>query len=338
MSFSRTIIKRLAWLVLVVLGVSVITFVVSHLIPGDPARLVAGDRATDEIVANIRHSMGLDRPLWVQYGRYLGGLLHGDLGTSLRTTRPVLEDLRAFFPATLELAVAALVLATLLGIPLGILSAVYRNKWVDQVVRTLAVTGISTPAFWLGLLLIILFYARLHLFPGGGRLPEGLDAPARVTGFYLVDSLLAGNRATFLAALRHLVLPGFTLGFVHLGVVARQIRSAMLEQLGEDYVRTNRANGLPKWTVVLRHALPNALIPSVTVLGLAMGDLLYGAVLTETVFAWPGMGAYVVNSIQALDFPAVMGFAVVVSFAYVILNLIVDLLYMVIDPRIKEAG
>lgn len=338
MSFSRIIVKRLAWLLLVVLGVSVITFVVSHLIPGDPARLVAGERATEEIVANVRHSMGLDRPLWVQYGRYLGGLLHGDLGISLRTTRPVVEDLRAFFPATLELALAALVLATLLGIPLGILSAVYRNKWVDQVVRTLAVTGISTPAFWLGLLLIIFFYAKLHLFPGGGRLPEGLEPPARVTGFYILDSLLAGDRAAFAASLRHIVLPGFTLGFVHLGVVARQIRSAMLEQLGEDYVRTNRANGLPKWTVILRHALPNALIPSVTVLGLAMGDLLYGAVLTETVFAWPGMGAYVVNSIQALDFPAVMGFAVVVSFAYVLLNLIVDLLYMVIDPRIKEAG
>jgi peptide/nickel transport system permease protein len=338
MSYSRIIVKRLAWLLLVVLGVSVITFVVSHLIPGDPARLIAGDRATEEIVATIRHSMGLDQPLWVQYGRYLGGLAHGDLGISLRTTRPVLEDLRAFFPATLELAVAALVLATFAGIPLGILSAVYRNKWVDQVVRTLAVTGISTPAFWLGLLLIILFYAKLGLFPGGGRLPEGLEPPARISGFYLLDSLLTGNRAAFTASLRHIILPGFTLGFVHLGVVARQIRSAMLEQLGEDYVRTNRANGLAKWTVVLRHALPNALIPSVTVLGLAMGDLLYGAVLTETVFAWPGMGAYVVNSIQALDFPAVMGFAVVVSFAYVLLNLVVDLLYMVIDPRIKEAG
>jgi peptide/nickel transport system permease protein len=338
MSFSRTIIKRLLWLVAVVLGVSVITFVVSHLIPGDPARLIAGDRATDEIVANIRHSMGLDRPLWVQYWRYLVGLLHGDLGTSIRTTRPVLEDLKAFFPATLELALVALFLATLLGIPLGILSAVYRNKWVDQVVRTLAVTGISTPAFWLGLLLIILFYAKLGCLPGGGRLPEGLDPPTRITGFYILDSLLTGNHATLTASLKHILLPAFTLGFVHLGVVARQIRSAMLEQLGEDYVRTNRANGLPKWTVVLHHALPNALIPSVTVLGLAMGDLLYGAVLTETVFAWPGMGAYVVNSIQALDFPAVMGFAVVVSFAYVLLNLIVDLLYMVIDPRIKEAG
>ena len=338
MSYLRIILKRLALLVLVVLGVSVITFVVSHLIPGDPARLIAGERATDEIVQHVRHTLGLDRSWPVQYGRYLAGLLHGDLGTSIRTARPVLEDLKAFFPATLELALAALLLATLMGLPLGILSAVYRNKATDQVVRTVAVTGISTPAFWLGLILIIVFYGRLHLLPGGGRLPEGLDPPARITGFYLVDALLGGNRAVFLASLKHLLLPAFALGFVHLGVVARQVRSSMLEQLGEDYVRTARANGLPRWGVILRHALPNALIPSVTVLGLALGDLLYGAVLTETVFAWPGMGAYVVNSIQALDFPAVMGFAVVVSFAYVLLNLVVDLLYLVIDPRIKEAG
>jgi peptide/nickel transport system permease protein len=336
--YLRIIVKRLLFLVLVVLGVSVITFVVSHLIPGDPARLIAGDRASDEMVASMRHMLGLDRSLPIQYWRYLTGLVHGDLGTSIRTGRPVLEDLKIFFPATLELAVVALILATLLGIPLGILSAVYRNKWVDQVVRSVAVIGISTPAFWLGLLLIILFYAKLGWLPGGGRLPEGLDPPTKVTGFYIFDSIVSGNHAVFAASLKHIILPGFTLGFVHLGVVARQIRSAMLEQLNEDYVRTNRANGLPKWTVILRHALPNALIPSVTVLGLAMGDLLYGAVLTETVFAWPGMGAYVVNSIQALDFPAVMGFAVVVSFAYVILNLIVDLLYMVIDPRITEAG
>jgi peptide/nickel transport system permease protein len=338
MPYLRIIVKRLAFLVLVVLGVSLITFVVSHLIPGDPARLIAGERASDAMVQHIRHTLGLDRPWPVQYWRYLQGLLHLDLGTSIRTARPVLEDLETFFPATLELALTALVLATALGVPLGILSAVYRNRAVDQVARTLSVSGISTPAFWLGLLLIIVFYGKLAVLPGGGRLPQGLDPPARVTGFYLVDSLLAGNRATLAASLKHLVLPAFTLGFVHLGVVARQIRSAMLEQLGEDYVRTARANGLPRWRVVLRHALPNALIPSVTVLGLALGDLLYGAVLTETVFAWPGMGSYVVNSIQALDFPAVMGFAVVVSFAYVILNLVVDLLYLVIDPRITEAG
>lgn len=334
MSWFTIVRKRLPGVVMVVIGVSLITFIISHLIPGDPARLIAGDRATDEIVAAIRTKLGLDLPLYQQYWNYLVGLVHGDLGTSIRTNRPVLEDIAAFFPATLELALVALVLATVVGIPLGVLSAVYRNKPIDQLVRTISVTGISTPAFWLGLGLIVLFYGRLGWLPGGGRLEQGMAPPTDITGLFLIDSLLTWNIPVFLNALKHLVLPAFTLGFVHLGVVARQIRSAMLEQLGEDYVRTARAFGLSRWAVVFRQALPNALIPSVTVLGLALGDLLYGAVLTETVFGWPGMGAYVVESIQALDFPAVMGFAVVVSFAYVLVNLLVDLVYRWLDPRI----
>ena len=338
MSWLPIVKKRLFSLVLVVIGVSLITFVISHLIPGDPARLIAGERATPEIVAHIRHQLGLDLPLYEQYWRYVVQLVHGDLGMSIRTHRPVLQDIRAFFPATLELAVVALILATLIGIPLGVLSAVYRNKTIDQIVRTISVTGISTPAFWLGLGLIVVFYGHLGWFPGGGRLDQGMAPPTDITGFYLVDSLLTWNLPVFFNALKHIVLPAFTLGFVHLGIVARQIRSAMLEQLGEDYIRTARAFGLSRLTVVVRHALPNALIPSVTVLGLALGDLLYGAVLTETVFGWPGMGAYVVDSIQALDFPAVMGFAVVVSFVYVVLNLVVDLLYRWIDPRITEVS
>lgn len=334
-----SLIRQRCWgLVLVMFGVCVITFTISHLIPGDPARLLAGDRASEEIVQHIRQQLGLDQPLYVQFGRYVLDLLHGDLGTSIRTGRPVLDDLRAFFPATLELAFCALLLAIALGVPLGVLSAVYRNKWPDHLVRLLSVTGISTPAFWLGLGAIILFYGQLNVLPGGGRLDDWLDPPTHITGFYLLDSLLTGNGEAFWNSLQHLILPALTLAFVHLGVVARQIRSAMLEQLGEDYIRTARANGLSHWRVVLGHALPNALIPSVTVLGLALGDLLYGAVLTETVFAWPGMGAYVVDSIQALDFPAVMGFAVVVSFAYVMVNLIVDLLYLWIDPRMGREG
>ena len=268
----------------------------------------------------------------------MSDLLHGDLGTSIRTSRPVLEDLKAFFPATLELAVAALLLSVLVGVPLGVLSAVYHNRAIDQIARTLAVTGISTPAFWLGLGLIVLFYGQLGWLPGSGRLDEGLEPPRTITGFYLIDSLLAGDIPLFLNALEHLILPAVTLGFVNLGVVARQIRSAMLDQLGEDYIRTARAYGLSRWAVILRHALPNALIPSITVLGLTLGDLLYGAVLTETVFAWPGMGAYVVKSIQSLDFPAVMGFAILVSFIYVLLNMLIDLLYRVVDPRIGEVN
>ncbi|PQN91554.1 ABC transporter permease, partial [Shigella dysenteriae] len=236
--------------------------------------------ASDAIVENIRQQLGLDQPLYVQFYRYVSDLFHGDLGTSIRTGRPVLEELRIFFPATLELAFCALLLALLIGIPLGILSAVWRNRWLDHLVRIMAITGISTPAFWLGLGVIVLFYGHLQILPGGGRLDDWLDPPTHVTGFYLLDALLEGNGEVFF----------------------------------------------------------NALIPSITVLGLALGDLLYGAVLTETVFAWPGMGAWVVTSIQALDFPAVMGFAVVVSFAYVLVNLVVDLLYLWIDPRIGRGG
>ncbi|ENZ8430642.1 peptide ABC transporter permease [Klebsiella aerogenes] len=333
MSFWGLIRQRCWGLILVVAGVCVITFIISHLIPGDPARLLAGDRASDEIVRHIRQQLGLDLPLWQQFARYVNALLHGDLGTSIRTGRPVLEDLKTFFPATLELAFCALLIALLVGIPLGVLSAVYRNRWTDHLVRLMALTGISTPAFWLGLGVIVLFYGKLDWLPGSGRLDDWFDPPTRVSGFYLLDSLLEGNVEVFFNALQHLILPAATLAFVHLGIVARQIRSAMLEQLNEDYIRTALASGLPKFTIVVRYALPNALIPSITVLGLALGDLLYGAVLTETVFAWPGMGAYVVSSIQALDFPAVMGFAIVVSFAYVLVNLVVDLLYLWIDPR-----
>lgn len=338
MAFLTLLRKRLLGLLLVVFGVSLITFTISHLIPGDPARLIAGDRASDALVAGIRHQLGLDLPLYQQYGRYVLDLVQGDLGTSIRTNRPVLEDLQAFFPATLELALVALFLVILVGVPLGVLSAVYHNRAIDQIARTLAVTGISTPAFWLGLGAIVLFYGHLGWLPGGGRLSEGLTPPSTITGFYLIDALLAGNFSLFVDALKHLILPAATLGFVTLGVISRQIRSAMLDQLGEDYIRTARAYGLSKWTVILRHALPNALIPSVTVLGLTLGDLLYGAVLTETVFAWPGMGAYVVKSIQSLDFPAVMGFAILVSFIYVLLNMAIDLLYRVIDPRIGEVN
>lgn len=333
MSFWGLIRQRCWGLILVVAGVCVITFIISHLIPGDPARLLAGDRASDEIVRHIRQQLGLDLPLCQQFARYVDALLHGDLGTSIRTGRPVLEDLKTFFPATLELAFCALLIALLVGIPLGVLSAVYRNRWTDHLVRLMALTGISTPAFWLGLGVIVLFYGKLDWLPGSGRLDDWFDPPTRVSGFYLLDSLLEGNIEVFFNALQHLILPAATLAFVHLGIVARQIRSAMLEQLNEDYIRTALASGLPKFTIVVRYALPNALIPSITVLGLALGDLLYGAVLTETVFAWPGMGAYVVSSIQALDFPAVMGFAIVVSFAYVLVNLVVDLLYLWIDPR-----
>jgi len=305
----NVVVKRLRLLVLVVFGVSLITFTISHLIPGDPARLIAGERATEAVVERIRADLGLDASLPVQYWRYVSGIVRGDLGTSIRTRRPVLEDIRIFFPATMELAACALIFAVAFGIPLGVASAIWKNSPLDHLVRLVAVGGISTPAFWLGLLLILLF-----------------------------DSLLAGNGQALMSGVRYLILPTLTLGLVHLGIIARQIRSSMLECLDQEYIRTARANGLSAFAVVFVHALPNALIPSITIIGLALGDLLYGAVLTETVFAWPGMGSYVVESIQSLDFPAIMGFTLVVSIAYVLVNLVVDLAYMIADPRIREMG
>jgi len=330
------IIRRLRLLIFVVFGVSLITFTISHLIPGDPARLIAGERAPEAVVERIRADLGLDAPLAVQYWRYVKAALQGDLGTSIRTRRPVLEDIRIFFPATMELALCALIFAIAIGIPLGVASAIWQNSIIDHFVRLLAVSGISTPAFWLGLLLILLFYRHLQWLPGGGRIDPALALPPAHSGFLLIDSLIAGDGRAFLSALRYLLLPTLTLGLVHLGIIARQIRSAMLECLDQDYIRTARANGLSSFAVVFIQALPNALIPSITVIGLALGDLLYGAVLTETVFAWPGMGSYVVESIQSLDFPAIMGFTLVVSIAYVLVNLAVDLTYMLVDPRIRE--
>lgn len=224
-----SILRQRCWgLVLVVAGVCVITFIISHLIPGDPARLLAGDRASNAIVENIRQQLGLDQPLYVQFYRYVSDLFHGDLGTSIRTGRPVLEELRIFFPATLELAFCALLLALLIGIPLGILSAVWRNRWLDHLVRLMAITGISTPAFWLGLGVIVLFYGHLQILPGGGRLDDWLDPPTHVTGFYLLDALLEGNGEVFFNALQHLILPALTLAFVHLGIVARLVYRFML--------------------------------------------------------------------------------------------------------------
>jgi peptide/nickel transport system permease protein len=338
MSLFQIICRRLLLAILVVFGVVVVTFIVSHLIPGDPARLMAGEHASPETVRHMRHVLGLDRPLPEQFAVYVDALLHGDLGVSIRTERPVGDDIRHFFPATIELSLAALTFAVAAGLPLGVLAAVYKDSWIDQLARAISVVGISMPAFWLGLLLLELFYNWLGLLPGTGRLQEGLAAPPRITGLFTVDALLAGQWSTLGSALEHLALPAFTLGFVILGIIMRQIRSAMIEVLEEDYIRTARAGGLSEQRIVWGHALRNALIPSVTLLGLAFGDLLYGAVLTETIFAWPGMGNYVIESISFLDFPSIMGFAVVASLAYVLINLAVDLAYLSLDPQIREIG
>jgi peptide/nickel transport system permease protein len=329
------ILKRLVYLVPVLIGVTLLVFFISHAIPGDPARMMAGQKASRQAVENLRRSMGLDRPLPEQYVRFLWGLFHGDLGTSIRNQRPVLDDLADFFPATLELTLASMILCIAVGLPLGIVSAVRRNRPIDHISRVFSVFGVSMPVFWLGLMLLLLFYRNLGWLPGSGRLDVAMSPPAHVTGLYLVDSLLEGSWSKFLNALQHILLPAFCLSYVYLAIITRIVRSSMISVMGQDYITTARANGLSESTVILKHSLKNSLIPTVTITGLSIGELFGGAILTETIFNWPGMGKYVVDSVNFLDFPAIMGFTLVVSFAYVMINLLVDVLYGFLDPQIQ---
>jgi len=330
------LLRRLTFLVFVLFGVTVVTFAISHIVPGDPARLLAGPRASASQLREIRAELGLDQPLTTQYLRYMKQLAQGDLGNSLVTGRPILTELADRLPATLELMICALICSLTVGIPLGVLAATRKKSWIDHLVRAGSAASVSVPAFWLAPLLILLFYSRLGWLPGSGRLD--VDPPAAFTGFLLVDTLLAGYGRAFLDAVLHLALPVLTLALLDVGGVARLVRGQMIDVLGEDYIRTARASGLPPHIVIVRHALRNALIPLVTVLGLSIAQMLYGSVVIETLFAWPGTGNYVVTAIFNLDFPVVMGFALLASIAYVGVNLIVDLLYMTLDPRIREAG
>jgi peptide/nickel transport system permease protein len=329
------IIKRVLAAIPVLIGVSILTFIISHAIPGDPARIIVGPKASKEAVESIRKEHGLDRPLPVQYVRYMKGLVQGDLGQSIRNHRPVTKDLADFFPATLELTLASLVLCLAVGIPLGILAAVRRNRLADHVARVFSVIGVSTPVFWLGLMLLLLFYRNLGWLPGSGRLDITSSPPAAVTGLYVIDAVLARDWALLWEVLSHLILPAFCLSYVYLAVITRIVRSSMIAVLGQDYITTAKANGLSTARVVFKHAFKNSLIPTVTIAGLSLGELLGGAILTETIFAWPGMGKYVVDSINSLDFPAIMGFTLLASTAYVVINLAVDVLYAFLNPRIR---
>ncbi len=335
MSLPAFILRRLFAVIPVLFGVTLCVFIISHAIPGDPATLIAGQKASEETIENIRRIYGLDRPLHEQYIRYMGDLLHGDLGLSIRNQRPVTEDLGDYFPATLELALAAMLLCLLVGVPLGILAAVKRNRLADHLTRVFSVIGVSTPVFWLGLMLLLLFYRNLGVLPGSGRLGILLSPPASITGMYTLDALLTGNWAVLGDALAHLVLPAFCLSYVYLAIITRIVRSSMIHSLEQDYVVTARANGLSEFRVIGRHALKNSLIPTITIAGLSIGELLGGAILTETIFGWPGMGKYVVDSVNSLDFPAIMGFTLVVSLAYVFINLCVDVLYALVNPQIR---
>ncbi len=335
MRVLQYILRRLVSMVPVLFGVTVLVFVISHAIPGDPASMIAGPKASREAIENIRKSHGLDRSLPVQYLRFVTGLVQGDLGISIRNNRPVTQDLAAFIPATLELTLASLALCLCVGIPLGVLAAVRRNKLADHVIRVFSVFGVSTPVFWLGLMLLLVFYRNLGWLPGSGRLDVAMPPPLHITGMYVPDSLLTANWSALGQSLAHLILPAFCLSYVYLAIITRIVRSSMIQTLGQDYVTTARANGISEAAIVLRHAFRNSLIPTVTITGLSFGELLGGAVLTETIFAWPGMGKYVVDSVNYLDFPAIMGFTLVVSLAYVGINLVVDVLYALLNPAIR---
>lgn len=328
--------KRLLMLVGVVMGVTLITFSISRLIPGDAAQLMAGSHATPQVVASIRQQLGLDRPLMEQYAVYMKGLAQGDLGISFVTRRPVLEELGSVFPATVELMLYALLVAVVAGVTLGVIAAVYQNRWPDRLIRVVSIFGISVPPFWLGLLLLLIFYGGFGILPGDGRLHDFIDPPLGVTGFYTVDALLSSNWLALQSALLHLLLPVATLAFVLLGSFVRIVRTSMTEVLREDYIRTAVAGGLSRRTVIIHYALRNALIPFVTIVGLDLASLLFGSVVVESIFMWPGAGSYVLNAIFALDFNTIMGFTVVVSIAYVLINFVVDLIYMLIDPKIRE--
>jgi len=331
---SKYIVRRLVFLVITLIGVLTITFFLSRVLPGDPARLAAGTRAGPEQVEALRRSLGLDRPLVEQYIRYITSVLRGDLGMSIRTRRPVITDLKEYFPATVELALFATLLCVLLGIPLGILSAVKQETLVDHTLRVAAVAAVSMPSFWLGLLLQLVFFRWLRILPATGRISLGLR-PTPITGMYILDSLITQNWAALGSSLKHLVLPAMALAAGSIAQISRMMRSSLLEVVSHDYVRTARAKGLKESTVILKHALRNALLPTLTVIGLQIGVLLSGAVPVEVVFSWPGIGLYAVQSIVFVDFMAILGVTLLMTIVYTGMNLIVDILYGVLDPRVQ---
>ena len=333
----RFLFTRAILVVPAFIGVTLLTFALIRLVPGDPVLLLMGERGVDPVrLAQIRAEMGFDRPILEQYAIYLGQLLQGDFGRSIVTRTPVMQEFFALIPATIELTVAALLFAILLGLPAGVFAATRRGSAFDHVVMGASVTGYSMPIFWWGLLLILLVSVNLGWTPVSGRISV-LHYIEPVTGFILIDTLIAGNRDAFVSALRHLILPAIVLGTNPLATVARMTRSSMLEVLNEDYIRTARAKGLNALRVVWLHALRNASIPVITVIGLQMGHLLGGAILTETIFSWPGIGKWLIESIRRRDYPVLQGGVLMVASMVILVNLAVDLLYGLLNPRIRHA-
>ncbi len=335
MKALQYILRRLLLLIPVLIGVTVLTFSISHLVPVNPVLLALGPHGTPEMAKTLRDKWGLDKPVYIQYFIYMKDLLKGDFGSSMYTNRPVKEDLKNYFPATLELTTVSMLLCLLMGIPFGIIAAVKKDKLVDHITRVFSLIGVSMPVFWLGLLMLLIFYFKMGLFEGSGRLSPIVLPPKHVTGLYIIDSLLTGNWVTLKDSIAHIIMPSSCLAFAVMGVISRMTRSSLLNVLGEDYIKTARAKGLKEGKVVYQHALRNAILPVITISGVLYGQLLAGAVMTETVFSWPGMGLYTVNSIIYLDFQPVMGFTIIVAIMYVVVNLIVDILYVLFDPRVR---
>jgi peptide/nickel transport system permease protein len=335
--FFRYLAQRLAFGAVSLFGIVLVAFLIAHMVPADPLAVVLSDQATKDpsIRAAYVERWGLDRSLPEQFVRYLLNVLRGDLGESFSTRRPVLRDLAQYLPATVELSLAALAFSIAVGVPLGLVAAVRHNRAPDHLARVVSLVGAASPIFWTGLVALYVFYYLLNWFPGPGRLDPYLREPPRVTGFLLVDSLVAGDAASFWSGLRHLLLPAMVLGWFLTGIIGRTTRAALLEVLAADYVRTARAKGLAELPVVGYHALRNALIPVVTVTGLAFASLLSGAVLTETVFSWPGIGRYAVTASTNLDYPAILGVTILTAVVYIAVNFVVDLLYAVLDPRVR---
>jgi peptide/nickel transport system permease protein len=331
------VIRRLLLAVLVLVGVSIITFVIARLVPSDPVALYVGPRAKQEARELARIKLGLDRPLYEQYLRYMGEVLHGDFGISVRSHRPIIDDLKIYLPATLELVFVSMIFTVVIGIPLGVLSGAFKDSWLDHFSRVFAVVNVSMPVFWLALLMQLLFVRQLGLLPLGGRVSREIVilAPIRqITGFYLVDTALAGNWSAFGDVLRHLILPSIALASYGIGLSIRMTRATMVEVLQQKYITAAWAEGLTRRTVYFKMALKNAIVPTLTVLSLNFVWQISGAMLVEIVFLWPGLGTYLVNAILTIDFPIVVSVALVVTVFYVLSNLFVDILQAVIDPRV----
>ncbi len=338
MGLSVHIIRRLLLVFPMLIGVTLLTFVVSHLVPANPLVVIVGEKSLDkpDIVNAAIEKWGLNKSLPEQYLIYLSNLARGDLGLSFKTKRPVAQDLADFLPATVELSIASMLFALIFGLPLGIVAALKSGSWLDHLSRLVSLLGASMPPFWSGLMVMFLFYYKLQILPGPGRIDARLVAPPTVTGMYLTDALLAGDWQALGNSLQHLILPSVVLGWFTLALICRITRASLLEVLRMDYIRTARAKGLRERTVILIHALRNAFIPTLTVLGLAFAGLMTGAIMTETIFAWPGIGRYAVESAANLDYPAVLGTTLLIAAIYILVNLVVDVLYGVLDPRIRE--